>query len=334
MFSKIIIWGYPLHTHTHSYIHYGWYKGFKHLGYNTFWFNDNNFPLEFDYENCLFISEGFADNNIPIVKTSTYFIHIAINPEKYINKVKRFIEIRYLVDNIIDFNYNYVLDKTTCVKISDCTYYKKLYDNGDLAKSHANPQLMEYECIYTCWATDLLPNEIIESNINVAKENKIYWFGSSNQHNTYEIKKFYDECIKNSIEFIDNNPWTNPIPFNKVQHLTMISYMSPDFRSSGDITKIALGETGTCHKQIGYIACRVFKAISYGCLGITNSKHTYELLEKTPIYNDDESQLFYDAQSQLNNIELIVKQMNIVREKHTYINRINDLLKVLEIKTF
>ena len=105
--------------------------------------------------------------------------------------------------------------------------------------------------------------------------------------------------------------------------------MSPDFRSSGDPHKIAIGETGTCHKQIGYIACRILKAISYGHIGITNSRHTYELLEKKVIYNENEGQLFYDAQKELNNYELIKEQMRIVREKHTYLNRIRDLLSLL-----
>ena len=332
MFSKVIIWGYPLHTHTHSYIHYGWYKAFKHMGYNTFWFNDDEYPVDFDYNDCLFISEGYADNNIPIIESSIYFIHIAINPIKYIQKVKRFIEIRYLVDNIIDYNYNYQLDKSKCIQISNCTLYERLHDNGGLAKHHTNPQLMEYECIYTCWATDLLPHEILESNIYIPKHDKIYWFGSANQDNTYEIKKFYIECVANNIEFITNNPWINPTSFEKVKSYMMISYMTPDIRSGGDYDKIAMGENGTCHKKIGYIACRILKAISYGCLGITNSKHTYELLEQTPIYNDDESQLFYDAKAQLSNYELIKKQMSIVREKHTYKNRIVDILNVLTIK--
>ena len=329
MFSKVIIWGFPLHTHTHSYIHYGWTKGFKHLGYETYWFHDGDFPKDFDYSNTLFITEGYADTNIPIKDSSIYFVHIARNPEKYIGKVKRFIEIRYLVDAIKDCNYNYVLDKSKCNKISECSYYEKLINNGGIARYHNNPIHMEYECIYTCWATDLLPDEIREENIYISKERKIYWFGSANHTNTREIRLFYDECIKNGISFVTNNPWTNPKSFEEVQHLTMKSYMSPDFRSSGDPHKIAIGETGTCHKQIGYIACRILKAISYGHIGITNSRHTYELLEKKVIYNENEGQLFYDAQKELNNYELIKEQMRIVREKHTYLNRIRDLLSLL-----
>jgi len=331
MFEKVIIWGFPLHTHTHSYIHYGWHKGFKHLGYDTYWFDDNNFPKDFNYNNSLFITEGYADNNIPILKTSIYFVHIARFPEKYINNVKRFIEIRYLVDSIKDCNYNYALDKSKCKKISDCTFYDKLYDNSGIAKYHDNPSKMNYECIYTCWATDLLPNEINEENMYIPKDNKIYWFGSANHTNTKEINIFYQECLQNGIEFVTNNPWSNPLSFDVVQSYTMKSLMSPDFRSSGDQNKIAIGETGTCHKQIGYIACRLLKSISYGHLGITNSKHAYDLLEQKVIYNPDEKQLFYDAMKELKNYKLIKEQMKTVKEKHTFLNRIEDLLNVLKI---
>jgi hypothetical protein len=333
MFNKVVIWGFPLHTHTHSYIHHGWYKGFKHLGYDTHWFHDKDFPspVDFDYNDTLFITEGYADSNIPIVKTSTYFVHIAKNPEKYIGKVERFIEIRYLVDHIKDCNYNYVLDKNRCTKISDATYYEKLYNNGGIARHHNNPEPMEYECIYTCWATDLLPEEIDEKNIYTSRENKIYWFGSANHTNTKEINIFYNECRKNGIDFVTNNPWQNPLPFDVVQTYTMKSLMSPDFRSSGDPNKVAIGETGTCHKQIGYIACRLLKSISYGHLGVTNSHHAYELLENKVIYNNDEKKLFYDAMKNLKNYDLIKEQMQIVKEKHTYLNRISDLLSVLKI---
>jgi hypothetical protein len=309
---KIIIWGYPLH-----------------IGYETYWFDDNNYPKDFDYNDCLFITEGHADNNIPLVDTSIYFVHFCHNPEKYINKVKRLIDMRYLVDGIKDYNYNYILNKEQCIKISNCTYYEKLYDNGGVASQHDNPKLMEYECVYTCWATDLLPDEIKEKNIYLPRENKIYWFGSANQYNTKEIFIFSEECKKNGIEFIANDPWKNPLPFEVVQQQTMKSIMAPDFRSSGDPNKIAIGETGTCHKQIGYLACRIFKSISYGHLGITNSLRTHELFNNKLIYNSNESQIFYDAMNNLNNYSLIKEQMKMVKEEHTYLNRIQDLLKII-----
>ena len=329
-FDKVIVWGFPLHTHTHSYIHGGWVKAFKSLGYDTHWFHDKDYPTDFDYGNCLFITEGYADDNIPIVDTSTYFVHICRNPEKYLNKVKRLIEIRYLVDNIKDCNYNYVLNKDKCEKISDATYYEKLENNGGLTKHHNNPISMDYECIYTCWATDLLPNEIKEESIHMERENCIYWCGSYSARNNPELRKFVIESEKNGFPVKFNNPWQRPLPYELVQELTIKSKLSPDIRCSGDPNKIAIGETGTCHKSIGYIPCRILKAISYGHLGVTNSKHVYELLDKKVIYNDDETALFYDAIKECNNYDLIKEQMKIVKEKHTYINRINDLLLVLD----
>jgi Lhr-like helicase len=119
--------------------------------------------------------------------------------------------------------------------------------------------------------------------------------------------------------------------FETVMELTSRSFMSPDIRTAGDPNKIAIGETGTCHKKIGYIACRLLKSISYGQLGITNSRHAYELLDKKVIYNDDERQLFHDAKPHIGNHDLIKEQMKIVKENHTWLNRIEDLLKVLDI---
>ena len=68
---------------------------------------------------------------------------------------------------------------------------------------------------------------------------------------------------------------------------------------------------------------------------VVDSDYCYELLDKKVIYNEDEYKLFYDAFNKLNDKEslkdLIKEQMKIVRENHTYINRINDLLKILEL---
>ena len=42
-FEKIIVWGYPLHTHTQSYIHASWVRTFEMLGKEVHWFHDDNF---------------------------------------------------------------------------------------------------------------------------------------------------------------------------------------------------------------------------------------------------------------------------------------------------
>jgi hypothetical protein len=328
-FNKVIIWGFDNNSHTHYYTHWGWNSAFTHLGYETYWFSDNNHPENFDYENSLFITEGYVDAGIPINDSSTYIVHVCVNPDKYIGRVKRLIDMRYLVDHIYDINYRYVLDKDKATKISDTLYHETLHDNGGISKNHVNPTPMKYEAIYTCWATDLLPHEINLDDAHIQRQKEIYWFGSANPGNTKEIRLFAQECEKNGIRFLTNDPWNNPLPFDFVRQKTKESFMAPDIRTGGDPNKIALGETGTCHKHIGYIACRLFKSISCGQLGITNSKHMYEIMDKSVVYNEDESQLFNDALNNVGDIELIKKQMEIVREKHTFVKRVQDLLKVL-----
>ena len=40
--KKVVIWGHKLYSHTHSFIHSGFFKAFKHLGYDTYWFDNND----------------------------------------------------------------------------------------------------------------------------------------------------------------------------------------------------------------------------------------------------------------------------------------------------
>ena len=329
-FSKVIIWGFPLHSHTHSYIHYGWHKGFSYLGYKTHWFHDGDHPSpdSFDYGNALFIAEGYADAKIPLNSTSIYFVHVCVNPEKYVDAGCRLIDIRYNVNSIKDVNYWYTLERDKCVKLSDVSYYCKLTDNGGVTKHHSNPGKMDYECLYTSWATDLLPHEINFDDALIKRDRVVYFVGSG-PGTTWN--PFIQECRKSGIEFKSIDPWTHPISFEENRKLVQKSFVSVDIRPIGDPQKMRIGETGTCHKDIGYIACRVFKNISYGQIGSTNSKHTYELMDRKIVYNPDEAQLFHDTVAQRENFEAIKEQMVIVKEKHTFINRINDLLRVVEM---
>ena len=94
MFERVIIWGHKLHTHTHSYIHYGFYKDFKHLNYDVFWLDEDDIHYEsnnnykFNFDNCLFITEGQVDSCIPINNNSIYILHNC-SKQKYrtINKI-------------------------------------------------------------------------------------------------------------------------------------------------------------------------------------------------------------------------------------------------------
>lgn len=81
--------------------------------------------------------------------------------------------------------------------------------------------------------------------------------------------------------------------------------------------------------EVGYIPCRIFKNISYGNLGITNSHCIAEFLGESIIYDSDNAQLARKAIKTLGNPQLssiIYNQMENVKQNHTYLNRISAIL--------
>ena len=71
--KKVIIWGLPLHSHTHSYIHYGFYRAASSLGYDTVWMDDVD--DEVDVENSIIIAAAGHTKHLKNVGSSVYFIH-------------------------------------------------------------------------------------------------------------------------------------------------------------------------------------------------------------------------------------------------------------------
>jgi hypothetical protein len=86
------------------------------------------------------------------------------------------------------------------------------------------------------------------------------------------------------------------------------------------------------HKEIGYIPCRLFKNISYGKLGAVNAHRLNKLFQNNVIYHSNEYELVKLCIENRENYDYIYEQMKWVAENHTYINRVNDILKVLEYK--
>ena len=327
--KRVIIWGYKLYSHTHSYIHAGYYNAFKNLGYETHWIDgkDNFDPQLFN--DALIFTEQWAvigNPNIPLFTNSTYAVHYIGNKDTrvegnpgagaYLGKVGRLIDVRYNADKWVDKNYNYSLDRSKATKIGAGCYFEKGSD---------------YDYFYTTWATDLLPDEINLEDMYIPKENYVFFAGTigggqggpkncktapPEYDNLVYLNPFIQACEENDIEFKYNCPWISPQSFEEQRKIIQKSYLAPDVRHKA-------------FKEWGYIPCRNFKNISYGQLGITNSKPVYEFFDGNIIYNEDTYQLFFDAQKQRENYDLIKSQMLFVKENHTYINRVKELIEVV-----
>jgi hypothetical protein len=319
---KIVIWGYKSNSHTHHYTHSAFYKAFQHLEYETYWFDDLDYPENFNWDDCIFWTEGFADKNIPLNKKSVYFVHVCPDPAKYINAgVKKFIDVRASGIWQKDHVYDFTLDKTKVKKVGPCCYLQEKKERRvQVLNQYHKYWIQDYDKLYISWATNMLPEEFNFEDIYYPRENKIYFCGNLSDQGVCEnystFKPFIEECFNNGIEFIHNNPFANPLSQDEVILRTKKSILGIDIR-------------GPEHLRNGYIPCRMFKSISWGHLGTTNSEEVYKESEGHCIYQPNTSQLFYDAMEKRLDYEFIKKSMMYVKENHTFVNRVKSIMELV-----
>ncbi len=297
---KIVIWGHKLHSHTHSYIHYAYYKAFKSLGYEVYWFDDNDDVSNFNFSNTVFFSEHQVIKKIPLKNDCKYIIHNEDENERILNAgINR--------QNLLNLMaYKAEEEKKQYEKLDQFSYYNRINNQ-----------------IFIPWATDLLPNEIdnIQPCLHNELSDKIYYIGTfyveNGNHpvNNFSLaKKFSDEANKYNKKLIN----IHNISFEDNLKLTRESYLSVDFR-------------GNCHLTNGYIPCRIMKSISYGKHIGTNSPNVARLFGEHVTYSSDTSELYYKLEKDSRELtsNKMLDNMKYIKNNHTYINRINKLMDVL-----
>lgn len=305
---KIIIWGYPLYKHSLSFINNGFFRAAKYLNYETYWFDDSNYPKDFDYTGCIFITQWYACNNIPLNKDSIYFVHDIHENNKGKFLDYNFYDLRYLEREHHDAAYSYTLPNNL----------RKL-ETGvfiDDPKKH----------IYMAWATNLLPNEIDLNSVYI-KRNPIWYFtgnwndgranGCDPEHANAPLARKFAELLKqDGVDFYRHEHW-----ISEEEQLGVIkkSYCWPDFR-------------GPTQQQWGYVPCRVFKAISGGHLGISNTDAFAAIdnfLDEYYVYSTDIIEMYELFKKYNNDEQFKINQMKLVKDRNTFVNRLKGLLSVL-----
>jgi hypothetical protein len=297
--QKFVIWGYPLNSHTHSYIHYGFFKTLKSLGYNVEWFDD--IEIDGDFENCIFITEANCSKNIPIVKSSKYFIHniedLFVDQTKYDHE-----HIYNLLVYHEEYNWN------------DSVKY-----NGD--NSWYNPST---KSLVIFWATDLLPEEIdnMEPVLYDDTKNSNNFIGTIQGN---ELVNFAHISANNGKDFNNYGGYTgycgNDSQFfeldRSIEYIKN-SYLSFDIREEQ-------------HLRNGYVSCRNFKNISYGCWTGTNSLKVNKLFEGRMTINSNLNLLYSSLEEDTRKVTInqLRDNMDYIKNNHTYINRINSMISIL-----
>jgi len=320
--TRVVVWGN--FKGSHSYIHGAYYKAFKYLGYDTYWINNISELGNVDLSGTLFLSDDTTKSGMPIRKDCYYILHHIPN-DQFLSVGCKFINLcNYLHNPLKDGNsYNYplndsgthgVLPSYPVEKVKDYVYYDR-----------------HNKAIYQPWATNLLPTEMPDSPINFdANKKEINFIGSVWSENIMQIAPLLKDCNDKNI-VVNIHGWLQQSQvlslFSNVRHIT--SNVSEE--NAVDLVKSSLiypDIRGEHHKNLGYIPCRLFKNISYGCIPCTNSLPSYEFFEKLIPYSDNTDDFIQISMEYLMNrdIEKDRYLMNMVKTNHTYCNRVEDII--------
>lgn len=290
MNKKFVAFGCKSTNSTHSFIHYAYQRAFESLGWESHWI-DNEDVDKFDFSNSLILTIGGWEQRLPVRKDCKYILHNC-DLNKYSDVLDRSLILQVFTTDVYDRDVE---------KLEDFVYYQKSINT-----------------LYQPWATDLLPHEINEKDsLNFSQNKVLNWVGSiwdgNNQGNSNQIEEMKRALIKRGIGF-DNKK----VDYGKNKEVINDSFISP-----------ALQGKWQCDK--GYIPCRIFKNISYGEFGITNSKYVNELFQDMIVYDSDIDAMVEKALQRRVTITLeeLNQQIRFVKEKHTYINRINNILNFI-----
>lgn len=290
-FKKVVIWGHKLTTkHTHSYIHGAFYKSFRNLGYDTYWLDSSDNINGIDFSNTLFLTEGQVDSGIPLVTGSYYILHNC-HTEKYLENQCKFMIMQVFTNDTL--NRGEEISPGTVIQLAE-----------------------DVNVLYVPWATDLLPHEInLEEASNNREPLNCVFIGSDQGH----LGRFFSVCKNNGLSVDWRNPWISPTSFEENRELVRNSYIAPALQNDWQV-------------EVGLIPCRIFKNISYGHFGYTNSPSTNRIFHNELICDENHENLFHkiiEFKNSSDHLDRLKYLMNEVKERHTYLNIISDLLKYL-----
>jgi hypothetical protein len=259
------------------------------LGFETYWFDNNDDIAGFDFSHCLFLTEGQVDSKIPLNPSSFYVLHHA--------DLRKYIEMGCNYINLCNYGNGCRLGESWyypgCT-VEKLTYYS-YFDR-------------ENRALYQPWGTDLMPEDfpLLPQAFNRSAR-KVYYVGSITSDNAEMVESFGDSCRDHGTKFVVKTDVSDIA----ARRLMLKSRIAPDIRCQH-------------HVNVGYIPCRIFKNISYGTIPATNSAYCRDFFERALPYSNDCYGL-YDANIEYNmdthNEEASRWLMNEVRTHHTYLTR-------------
>jgi hypothetical protein len=286
-------------THTHSYIHSGYFKGFSALGYETYWLDENSKALaNFPTQGTLFFTEDQVDANIPLSADAYYITHSSSKSKYEEAGASRLNLCNFVADLRQGVSFNY--PGQTVEKIDDVTYLDPIS-----------------KALYQPWATNLLPNEIDTTDVVPFDRSRrgINYVGTIGHDNIEpRFRRFKRAATRAGVTV----KLHSGVSDQEAMCLVRESLVSVDLR-------------GDWHLERGYIPCRIWKNLSYGMHVGSNSQLLEPIFEDRVSFETDPATLFDRTLSDTANLTLEKRRQTMlwIRERHTFVNRASQAIKVL-----
>lgn len=327
-FRQYVVFGFKNFYHTHTHIHEALFRTLKYMGKPVEWLDEGDNLAGRDFSDTLFITEHVAAKHIPLDHSAYYVVHGGLSDDGIRSRLAGYKMLTWNVYHDVSHSCGSmgILLRDWNPNTPELT--EKIWIDED-TPLYPREKHMDFR-----WATDQTPDEIQANKTRAHLLNKdshvINWVGTFWHVNEKEIAEFRRACHNSNIEFRHfgagqadgdghlGNPKVVSIEKNK--ELVLESYFAPAI-------------IGSHHLSEGYISCRTFKNISYGAMGVTNSKRANDVFRGKLIYEPDPHKLFYVAQEQLQSttIDKLYELMDFVSQNHTYVNRINSIFKAINI---
>ena len=317
-FRQVVIWGNKLDSgDTFSFIHYGLNRVSRFMGFKTLWLNASDNLPQIDLSRTLFLTEGGA-KKLPIRKDCWY---VVFNYDRLINDIDdAFAEGRAIA-------YQHWNGRG-----SEC--YLAMEKVGEMA------YLDGTKLLHLPWATDRIPPEIaaIRDRLSAPTVRRCAFVGSMNWSGPpFDMDKqwgpFISACERGGVPFVCGRNRRYQCQTSNYAGRKMLFNYPEEAVTYVCRSLLAPSIQGHWQCEVGHLGDRIFKNLSYGKLGITNNLHIEALLGEHCVFCENTEKLFGMAMDAVQSRPpaRVMAAMRLVAEKHTYVNRINAMLKALEV---
>jgi len=291
-FNKVVIWGLKTQKHTHAYIYHHFFSTLEKLDASVVLVDDRAEDEGIIERGDLVISVDVSSSNLPIKEGVYYCLHNCSDDIHRKIEPSRSIRLQTYTNSAEQADQRWGL----------VTFFDS-----------------KTRTLFQPWATDLLGDEF-EEPILEKSSNIVFWVGSIwndglGRGNINEMEILNDVLEERDIRFIHLHDISDSLHIKYIRH-----------------SLIAPAIAGRWQVENNYLACRMWKNISYGQLGVSNVQKFDDVFNGCTVKGgsieeiiDNTLSLPFDRYR-----DMIYEQQEIVREHHTYVNRLLNIIKAFE----